>query len=220
MPLNVQDKKAIVADVGAQLAGAQTVVLAEYRGIPVEQLTKLRASARDQGVYLRVLKNTLARRAAQGTQFEPLADSMVGPLIYGISADPIASAKVLQNFAKTQDKLVITAGLYNGKLLDVAGIKSLASIPSRDELLSQLLGVMLAPVSAMARVLGAVAAQKAEGAPAPVAAPVVEVAEVVAAPAEVVAEVVAETAAPEASAEPVAASPEAGTETSETPAAE
>ena len=220
MPLNVEDKKAIVADVGAQLAGAQTVVLAEYRGIPVEQLTKLRASARDQGVYLRVLKNTLARRAAQGTQFEPLADSMVGPLIYGISADPIASAKVLQNFAKTQDKLVITAGLYNGKLLDVAGIKSLASIPSRDELLSQLLGVMLAPVSAMARVLGAVAAQKAEGAPAPVAAPVVEVAEVAAAPAEVVAEVVAETAAPEASAEPVAASPEAGTEISETPAAE
>jgi large subunit ribosomal protein L10 len=215
MPLNVQDKKAIVADVGAQLAGAQTVVLAEYRGIPVEQLTKLRASARDQGVYLRVLKNTLARRAAQGTQFEPLADSMVGPLIYGISADPIASARVLQNFAKTQDKLVITAGLINGKLLDVAGVKSLASIPSRNELLSQLLGVMLAPVSAMARVLGAVAAQKAEGAPAPVAAPVAEVAEVAAAPA-----VVAEAAAPEASAEPVAASPEAGTETSETPAAE
>ncbi|CAM3682480.1 50S ribosomal protein L10 [Polynucleobacter arcticus] len=212
MPLNVQDKKAIVADVGAQLAGAQTVVLAEYRGIPVEQLTKLRASARDQGVYLRVLKNTLARRAAQGTQFEPLADSMVGPLIYGISADPIASAKVLQNFAKTQDKLVITAGLYNGKLLDVAGVKSLASIPSRDELLSQLLGVMLAPVSAMARVLGAVAAQKAEGAPAPVAAPVVEAA----APAEAV----AEAAAPEASAEPAAAAPEAGTETPQTPAAE
>jgi len=212
VPLNVEDKKAIVADVGAQLAGAQTVVLAEYRGIPVEQLTKLRASARDQGVYLRVLKNTLARRAAQGTQFEPHADSMVGPLIYGISADPIASAKVLQNFAKTQDKLVITAGLYNGKLLDVAGVKSLASIPSRDELLSQLLGVMLAPVSAMARVLGAVAAQKAAGAPAPVAAPVVE--------AVAAAEVVAEAAAPEASAEPAAASPEAGTEANETPAAE
>lgn len=210
MPLNVQDKKAIVADVGAQLAGAQTVVLAEYRGIPVEQLTKLRASARDQGVYLRVLKNTLARRAAQGTQFEPLADSMVGPLIYGISADPIASAKVLQNFAKTQDKLVITAGLYNGKLLDVAGVKALATIPSRDELLSQLLGVMLAPVSAMARVLGAVAAQKSAGAPAPVAAPAVEAA----APAEVV----AEAAVPEAAAEPAA--PEAGTETPQTPAAE
>ncbi|CAM3750625.1 50S ribosomal protein L10 [Polynucleobacter antarcticus] len=209
MPLNVQDKKAIVADVGAQLAGAQTVVLAEYRGIPVEQLTKLRASARDQGVYLRVLKNTLARRAAQGTTFEPLADSMVGPLIYSISADPIASAKVLQNFAKTQDKLVITAGLYNGKLLDVAGVKALAAIPSRDELLSQLLGVMLAPVSAMARVLGAVAAQKAEGAPAPVAvAPVVE--------AVAPAEVVAETAAPEASVEPAAAAEP----NVETPAAE
>ena len=206
MPLNVEDKKAIVADVGAQLAAAQTVVLAEYRGIPVEQLTKLRASARDQGVYLRVLKNTLARRAAQGTQFEPLADSMVGPLIYGISADPIASAKVLQNFAKTQDQLVIKAGLYNGKLLDVAGVKALATIPSRDELLSQLLGVMLAPVSAMARVLGAVAAQKAEGAPAPVATPVAEAA--------------APVAAAEASAEP-AASPEAGSESSvQTPAAE
>ena len=215
MPLNVEDKKAIVADVGAQLAAAQTVVLAEYRGIPVEQLTKLRASARDQGVYLRVLKNTLARRAAQGTQFEPLADSMVGPLIYGISADPIASAKVLQNFAKTQDQLVIKAGLYNGKLLDVAGVKALATIPSRDELLSQLLGVMLAPVSAMARVLGAVAAQKAAGAPAPVAevaAPAVEAA----APASVA----AEAAAPEAAAEPAAAAPEAGTEAKETPAAE
>ena len=206
MPLNVEDKKAIVADVGAQLAAAQTVVLAEYRGIPVEQLTKLRASARDQGVYLRVLKNTLARRATQGTQFEPLADSMVGPLIYGISADPIASAKVLQNFAKTQDQLVIKAGLYNGKLLDVAGVKALATIPSRDELLSQLLGVMLAPVSAMARVLGAVAAQKAEGAPAPVAAPVAEAA--------------APVVAAEASAEP-AVSPEAGAESSvQTPAAE
>lgn len=206
MPLNVEDKKAIVADVGAQLAAAQTVVLAEYRGIPVEQLTKLRASARDQGVYLRVLKNTLARRATQGTQFEPLADSMVGPLIYGISVDPIASARVLQNFAKTQDRLVIKAGLINGKLLDVAGVKALATIPSRDELLSQLLGVMLAPVSAMARVLGAVAAQKAEGAPAPAAAPVAEAA--------------APVAAVEAAAEP-AATPDAGTATNvETPAAE
>jgi len=206
VPLNVEDKKAIVADVGAQLAAAQTVVLAEYRGIPVEQLTKLRASARDQGVYLRVLKNTLARRATQGTQFEPLADSMVGPLIYGISADPIASAKVMQNFAKTQEQLVIKAGLYNGKLLDVAGVKALATIPSRDELLSQLLGVMMAPVSAMARVLGAVAAQKAEGAPAPVAAPVTEAA--------------APVVAAEASAEP-AANQDAGTVANvETPAAE
>ena len=191
MPLNVEDKKAIVADIVAQLAAAQTVVLAEYRGIPVGELTTLRANARAQGVYLRVLKNTLARRAAQGTQFEPLADSMVGPLIYGISVDPIASAKVLQQFAKTQEHLVIKAGLYNGKMLDVNGVKALASIPSRDELLSQLLGVMLAPVSAMARVLGAVAAQKADGAPAPAAVPVAATEAVVdAVPAEVVVEAV------------------------------
>ena len=211
MPLNVEDKKAIVADVGAQLAAAQTVVLAEYRGIPVGELTTLRANARAQGVYLRVLKNTLARRAAQGTQFEPLADSMVGPLIYGISVDPIASAKVLQQFAKTQEHLVIKAGLYNGKMLDVNGVKALASIPSRDELLSQLLGVMLAPVSAMARVLGAVAAQKAAGAPAP--APVAAVAAVAATeavaeavPAEVVAEAApAVKAAEQANVEPPAA---------------
>jgi large subunit ribosomal protein L10 len=164
VPLNVEDKKAIVADVGAQLAAAQTVVLAEYRGIPVGQLTALRASARSQGVYLRVLKNTLARRAAQGTPFEQLGDSMVGPLIYGISADPVAPAKVLHQFSKGQDQLVIKAGFYNGKVLDVNAVKALATIPSRDELLSMLLGVMKAPVSAMARVLGAVAEQKASGA--------------------------------------------------------
>jgi len=176
VPLNVEDKKAIVADVGAQLAAAQTVVLAEYRGIPVGELTTLRANARSQGVYLRVLKNTLARRAAQGTPFEQLGDSMVGPLIYGISADPVAPAKVLHQFSKGQDQLVIKAGFYNGKVLDVNGVKELATIPSREELLSKLLGVMKAPVSAMARVLGAVAEQKASGAPAEAAAPVAEAA--------------------------------------------
>jgi large subunit ribosomal protein L10 len=165
MPLNLDDKKAVVADIGAQVAQAQTIVLAEYRGIPVGELTKLRASARSQGVYLRVLKNTLARRAVQGTQFEPLGDSMVGPLIYGISADPIASAKVLNDFSKTKDTLVIKAGSYNGKALDADGVKALASIPGREELLSMLLGVMLAPVSGMARVLAAVSTKKAEETP-------------------------------------------------------
>jgi large subunit ribosomal protein L10 len=165
MPLNLDDKKAVVADIGAQVAQAQTIVLAEYRGIPVGELTKLRASARSQGVYLRVLKNTLARRAVQGTQFEPLGDSMVGPLIYGISADPIASAKVLNDFSKTKDTLVIKAGSYNGKALDADGVKALASIPGREELLSMLLGVMLAPVSGMARVLAAVSVKKAEETP-------------------------------------------------------
>jgi large subunit ribosomal protein L10 len=166
MPLNLDDKKAVVAEIGAQVANAQTIVLAEYRGIPVGELTKLRASAREQGVYLRVLKNTLARRAVQGTQFEALGESMVGPLIYGISVDPIASAKVLNDFSKTKDTLVIKAGSINGKQLDMDGVKALANIPGRDQLISMLLGVMLAPVSSMARVLGAVAAQKSEEAPA------------------------------------------------------
>ena len=166
MPLNLDDKKAVVAEIGAQVSQAQTIVLAEYRGIPVGELTTLRANARAQGVYLRVLKNTLARRAVQGTQFEPLADSMIGPLIYGISADPIASAKVLNDFAKTKDALVIKAGSYNGQVLDANAVKALASIPGRNELIAMLLGVMQAPVSSMARVLGAVAAKKAEQAPA------------------------------------------------------
>ena len=166
MPLNLEDKKAVVADIGAEVAQAQTMVLADYRGIPVGELTTLRANARAQGVYLRVLKNTLARRAVQGTQFEALADSMVGPLIYGISADPIASAKVLNDFAKTKDALVIKAGSINGQLLDVAGVKALASIPGRNELIAMLMGVMQAPVSGMARVLGAVAAKRAEETPA------------------------------------------------------
>lgn len=166
MPLNLDDKKAVVADIGAQVANAQTIILAEYRGIPVGELTLLRASAREKGVYLRVLKNTLARRAVAGTQFEQLSDAMVGPLIYGISADPIASAKVISDFAKTKDKLVIKAGCINGKALDVAGVNALANIPGRDQLIAMLLGIMLAPVSSMARVLGAVAAQKSEEAPA------------------------------------------------------
>lgn len=165
MPLNLNDKKAVVADIGAQVAQAQTIILAEYRGIPVGELTKLRANARAEGVYLRVLKNTLARRAVQGTQFEALGESMTGPLIYGISADPIASARVLNDFSKTKDALVIKAGSFNGKTLDANGVKALASIPGRNELLAMLLGVMLAPVSSMARVLGAVAAQKSEEAP-------------------------------------------------------
>ena len=166
MPLNLNDKKAVVADIGAQVAQAQTIILAEYRGIPVGELTKLRANARAEGVYLRVLKNTLARRAVQGTKFEALGESMIGPLIYGISADPIASARVLNDFSNTKDALVIKAGSFNGKTLDANGVKALASIPGRNELLAMLLGVMLAPVSSMARVLGAVAAQKSEEAPA------------------------------------------------------
>ena len=155
MGLNLNDKKAIVAQVSAEVAKAQTLVLAEYRGIEVGDLTALRKKAREGGVYLRVLKNTLVRRAVVDTSFAGLADQMVGPLIYAFSADAVAAAKVLQDFAKSNDKLVLKAGCYSGKILDKAGVQALASIPSREELLAKLLGVMQAPVSGF---VGAVAA--------------------------------------------------------------
>jgi large subunit ribosomal protein L10 len=162
--LNLNDKKAVVEEVSAKVATAQTIVVAEYRGIQVGHLTQLRAKARAQGVYLRVLKNTLARRAVEGTQFAPLADQMTGPLIYSISDDAVAAAKVLSDFAKGNDKLVLKAGNYAGKQLDVAGVNALANIPSREVLLAQLMGIMLAPVSGFARGLAALAAKKGEGA--------------------------------------------------------
>ncbi len=162
MSLNLNDKKAVVAEVSAQVAKAQCVVLAEYRGIEVGDLTKLRAKARESGVYLRVLKNTLVRRAVEGTTFADLSSHMVGPLIYGISEDPIAAAKVLNDFAKSNDKLVLKAGSYAGETLDAAGVKALASIPSREELLAKLLGVMMAPLSGMAVCLGALAKKREE----------------------------------------------------------
>lgn len=160
MSLNIEDKKAVVAEVSAQLVDAQTLVIAEYRGIEVSSMTKLRAKARENGVYLRVLKNTLVRRAVAGTQFEALADQMVGPLVYGVSADPVAAAKVLHQFAKEDNKIVVKAGSYNGKVLNAAEVAELASIPSREELLSKLLFVMQAPVSGFARALAALAEKK------------------------------------------------------------
>ena len=163
MGLNLNDKKAVVEEVSAKVATAQTIVIAEYRGIQVSHLTNLRAKARAQGVYLRVLKNTLARRSVEGTQFASLADSMTGPLIYSISDDAVAAAKVIADFAKTNDKLVITAGNYAGKSLDKAAVVALASIPSREVLIAQILGLMLTPVSAFARGLAALAAKKGEG---------------------------------------------------------
>jgi len=155
--LNLQEKKTVVAEVSTQVAQAQTIVLAEYRGIEVAELTKLRASARKAGVYFHVLKNTLARRAVQGTSFEVLTDRMVGPLIYSISADAVAAAKVVYEFARTNDKLVVKAGAYNGKVLDTAGVNALATVPSKEVLLAQLCGLLQSPVSGLARVLNAVA---------------------------------------------------------------
>ncbi len=161
MSLNLQEKQAVVAEVSAQVVQAQTIVLAEYRGIEVGDITRLRANARQSGVYLRVLKNTLARRAVQGTPFEGLAEQMVGPLLYGISADAVAAAKVVHDFARTNDKLVIKAGAYNGKVMDVAGVNALATVPSKEVLLAQLCGLLQSPVSGLARVLAAVAEKQA-----------------------------------------------------------
>lgn len=164
MGLNLDDKKAVVAAVQEQVATAQTIVVAEYSGLGVVPMTKLRAQARKSGVYLLVLKNTLVRRAVEGSSFAGLAEQMTGPLIYGISQDPVAAAKVLNDFAKTNDKLVLKAGSYGGKVLDKNGVQALASIPSREELLAKLAYVMKAPVSGFAVALGQLAKQREEAA--------------------------------------------------------
>jgi large subunit ribosomal protein L10 len=169
LSLNRNEKAAVVADVAIQVAKSQTLALAEYRGLTVEHLNKLRVDARAKGVYLHVLKNTLARRAVVGTPFECAAESMVGPLIYGFSEDPVAAAKVVADFAKGNDKLVVKAGAYAGKALNADGVKALASIPSKEVLLSQLVGLLQSPISRFARVVAAVAEQKGGPAPAPAA---------------------------------------------------
>ncbi len=165
MSLNRNEKAAVVAEVTAQVARSQTLALAEYRGLTVADLDKLRRQARDKGVYLHVLKNTLARRAVAGTPFEPAAEHMVGPLIYGFSEDAVAAAKVVTDFAKTNDKLVLKAGAFAGKALDANGVKALAAIPSKEVLLSQLVGLLQSPISRLARVVSALAESRG-GAPA------------------------------------------------------
>ena len=162
MSLSLDGKKEVVAEVVAKVAKAQTMVLAEYRGTTVANLTKLRSTARTQGVYMRVLKNTLARRAVKGTSFEVAEAHMVGPLLYSFSEDAVAAAKVVNDFAKGNEKFVITVGAYNGKILDKAAVQSLANIPSKEVLLAQLLGLMQSPISGLARVLAAVAEKKSE----------------------------------------------------------
>jgi large subunit ribosomal protein L10 len=156
LSLNLQEKQTVVAEVSAQVAQSQTIVLAEYRGIKVADITKLRATARQSGVYLHVLKNTLARRAVQGTSFESLADSMVGPLVYSMSADPVAAAKVMCDFAKTNTSLVVKAGAMSGSLLSAEQVAVLAAIPSRDELISRLMATMNATTAKFVRTLAAI----------------------------------------------------------------
>jgi len=170
LSLNRSEKQAVIEEVTGLAAKAQTLVMAEYRGIKVADMTKLRNEARKQGVDLSVLKNTLARRAVAGSAFEVVGDQMTGPLIYGFSVDAVAAAKVVADFAKTNDKLVIRGGAFAGKALDVNGVKQLASIPSKEVLLAQLCGLLMSPISRTAVVLGALATKKGGGEEAPAAA--------------------------------------------------
>ena len=156
MGLSLEQKQAAVSEVQTKLAGAQTLIVAEYRGLNVERVTQLRSKARQAGVYLRVLKNTLARRAVQGTPFEKLSEQMVGPLMYGISQDPVAGAKVLSEFAKENEFFVIKAGAMPNAMMSAKDIKALAQLPSRDELLATLLGTMQAPMAKLVRTLNEV----------------------------------------------------------------
>ena len=152
----MQDKQAVVQEVAAQVATAKAIVLAEYRGLGVGSMTELRRKARRSGVYLRVLKNTLARRAVKDTPFAKLADVMVGPLVYGISSDPVAPAKVMNEFAKGNEKFVIRAGAMPNAVISAKEIAALASMPSRAELLAKLVGTMQAPVAKFVRTLNEV----------------------------------------------------------------
>ena len=156
MSLNLEQKQAVVAEVSAQLAKAQAVVVAEYRSVPVKEMTELRKKARGSGIYLRVLKNTLARRAVADTPFKGLSEKMVGPLAYGISSDPVAVAKVLQEFAKEHEKFVIKAGAMPNVVMSAREVAELARMPSRHELLTKLVATMQAPIAKFVRTLNEV----------------------------------------------------------------
>jgi large subunit ribosomal protein L10 len=149
----------MIEEVSALVAKAESIIVAEYRGLDVDSVTRLRKEARSQGVQLRVLKNTLARRAVNDTPFSGLADKMVGPLVYGFSSDPVSAAKVLSNFAKSNDKLVVKAGAMPNVVMDEAGVKALATLPSREELLAKLMATMQAPIGQFVRTLNEVPAR-------------------------------------------------------------
>jgi large subunit ribosomal protein L10 len=156
MSLNLEQKKAVVSEVSGAITDAQAAVLAEYRGLTVAQMTELRKQAREAGVFFRVVKNTLARRAVDGSDFACLQDELVGPLAFAASSDPVAVAKVLSQFAKDNEKLVIKSGAMGGKVISLAEVQALAKLPSREELLATLLGTMQAPVAKFVRTLNEV----------------------------------------------------------------
>ena len=156
MSLSLEQKQAVVAEIATQLAKAQAVIVAENRGLSVESVTSLRAKARKSGLYLRVLKNTLARRAVKGTPFEALAGQLSGPLVYGIAQDPVSGAKVVADFAKENELFVIKGGAMPNALMSSADIKALATMPSREELLAKFAGTLQAPIAKLARTLNEV----------------------------------------------------------------
>ena len=156
MPLNLEDKKALVAEVAEIAASAQSVVAAEYRGITVSQMTDLRAKARAQGVYMRVVKNTLARKAVSGTSFEAIGSHLKGPLVLAFSKDdPGAAARVVKDFAKANDKLVATLVSLGGLVLSGKDLDKVAALPTREQALSILLGTLKAPIEKFVRTVAA-----------------------------------------------------------------
>lgn len=160
MALNLEDKKAIVAEVSQAATGALSAVIADYRGLTVSQMTELRKQARAQGVYLKVVRNTLARIAVRGTEFECLHDALVGPTILALSIeDPGAAARLFKEYAKTNDKLEVKALAVGGIAYGAADIDRLASLPTREQALGMLAGVLQAPVSKFARTLNEVPSQ-------------------------------------------------------------
>jgi len=162
MALNLEDKKALVAEVAEVAAHAQSVVAAEYRGLTVSQMTELRARARRQGVYMRVVKNTLARKALAGTTFESVGPKLKGPLMLAFSKDdPGAAARVVKDFAKGNEKLVATLVSLGGQVLPAAELDKVASLPTREQALSMLLGVLKAPIQKLVGTLAAPASQLA-----------------------------------------------------------
>ena len=156
MGLNLEKKQEVVAEVSAQLVQAQAIILADYRGLEAVDMTKLRAKARTSGVYFRVLKNSLVRRAVADTPFARLAEQMIGPLAFAISADPVAAAKVLNDFAKGNEHFVIKGGAMPNVVMGPKEVGSLANLPSRDELLAKLMGTMQAPVAKFVQTLNEV----------------------------------------------------------------
>ena len=163
MALNLESKKVVVEEVAQYATKAMSAVASEYSGLTVADLTQLRTTARATGVYLRVVKNTLAKKAVAGTDFECMQEGLSGPLILAFSMDdPGSAARLINDFSKTNDKLIAKIIAFDGKVLDISELSRLASLPTRDQGISLIMAVMKAPVGKLACTLAAVRDQKQE----------------------------------------------------------